>query len=71
MREARIRIAAEWRETDLLAVKALGRVRPLESRRIDHPSAGSERCAGGLPHGIHRSVVSQNDLDWRAHEHIF
>ena len=44
MREARIRVAAEWQPADLVAVQRADRVRTAVARRPDHPSHGRARA---------------------------
>ena len=62
MREARIRVAAEWRDADIVAVKAL-----IDSGRLDLGGLITHRheatdARASLPHGVQRSLVLENDL---------
>ena len=66
MREARIRIAAEWRETDLTAVKGL-----IESRRLNLDGLITHRHAAcDAPAAYHTAFTDSSCLkmilDWRA-----
>ena len=67
MREARIRVAAEWTRADLAAVQRADRRRPAVARRPDHPppprradAAEAYRTAFGDP------ACLKMVLDWRA-----
>ena len=62
MREARIRVAAEWREADIAAVKTPDRLREARFGRPHHPSARGHRRGASLPYGVQRSLVFENDL---------
>lgn len=66
MREARIRIAAEWRETDLIAVKGL-----IESRRLNLDGLITHRQAAHDAPAAYRTAFTDSSclkmiLDWRA-----
>jgi len=67
MREARIRIAAEWREPDLLAVKDL-----LRSRRLSLDGLITHREVAADAAAAYRTAFTDPNclkmiLDWRAH----
>jgi bacteriochlorophyllide a dehydrogenase len=67
MREARIRIAAEWREADLLAVKAL-----IESGQLNLDDLITHRQAASDAPSAYRTAFTDPSclkmiLDWRAH----
>ena len=70
MREARLRVAAEWQQSDLVATRAL-----IESGRlsldglITHRQAREGR-AGRLSHRLQRSLLPENDpgLEFASHE---
>jgi 3-hydroxyethyl bacteriochlorophyllide a dehydrogenase len=67
MREARIRIAAEWREADLVAVKAL-----IESGQLNLDGLITHRQAAGDAPSAYRTAFTDPSclkmiLDWRAH----
>ena len=67
MREARIRVAAEWRETDLAAVKEL-----IESGRLNLGGLITHRQAASDAPAAYRTAFCDPSclkmiLDWRAH----
>jgi 3-hydroxyethyl bacteriochlorophyllide a dehydrogenase len=66
MREARIRAAAEWKESDLAAVKVL-----IESGRLGLDELITHRCEAGDADLAYRTAFSDPAclkmiLDWRA-----
>ncbi|MEO8039688.1 MAG: chlorophyll synthesis pathway protein BchC [Betaproteobacteria bacterium] len=66
MREARIRVAAEWRESDLVAVKALA-----ESGQLSLDGLITHRCEAGDADAAYRTAFSDPSclkmiLDWRS-----
>jgi 3-hydroxyethyl bacteriochlorophyllide a dehydrogenase len=67
MREARIRVAAEWRESDLLAVKQL-----VESGRLNLDGLITHRHEAGDAEDAYRTAFTDPNclkmiLDWRGH----
>ena len=67
MREARIRIAAEWQPDDLIAVRRAGRRRTAVARRPDH----AHRDAARTRPSAYRTAFGDPAclkmvLDWRA-----
>jgi 3-hydroxyethyl bacteriochlorophyllide a dehydrogenase len=67
MREARIRIAAEWRDADLCAVKGL-----LDSRRLGLDELITHRHVAIDAPSAYRTAFTDPTclkmvLDWRAH----
>ncbi len=52
MREARLRVAAEWQPPDLVATRALIEIRAPVARWTDHPSPRCQGRAGCLSNGL-------------------
>ena len=52
MREARIRVAAEWQQADLVATRALIESGPAVARWPDHPPPRRPGRAGRLSHRL-------------------
>ena len=61
LREARLRVAAEWAAPDLGGYGGADQRREPFSRRSHHPSAERHPGARRLSHGIYRQLVPQDD----------
>jgi bacteriochlorophyllide a dehydrogenase len=64
MREARLRVAAEWREPISPRARTREQRTPV-ARWPDHASRGATGAPAGLPHRLHRSACLKMILDWR------
>ena len=65
MREARIRVAAEWREPDLAAVVGAHRQRPLVPGRAHHPQSRAADAEAAYRTAFDDPSCLKMVLDWR------
>jgi len=61
MREARLRVAAEWRESDLVSVRALAESGLLSLGRADHASRRRDERRRRLSHRVRRPCLPEDD----------